>query len=141
MSTTPYPVAGAPTQTPERRLRLWPGILLVAALWIFFTILWLPQVELDNRLRLQLLRWGPTVLIGGFFVWWLFLSRAPWFDRFETLLVCLLSAVAIVPFIHKSVEPQYFVFVYPVYALPVVLAAWVGWLVLTPFLRWPGRHF
>jgi outer membrane protein assembly factor BamB len=139
MSTAASPVSTSASPARERRIRLWPGIILVALLWIIFPVLF--RVEMDNRIFLTLLQWGPLAIIGLFLAWWIFLSRAPWLDRMETLLVCGLGAAAVIPLIHKSVAPQFYPFVYSVYGLPVVLAAWMTWLVVTPFLSWSVRRF
>ena len=68
-------VSNLPSTASAGRLRLWPGVLLVAALWGFFELL--PRLELDNRLFLALFQWGAMGIIGAFAVWWLFLSRIP----------------------------------------------------------------
>src|ERR1700728_1854629 len=100
--STASPVSASASQIPPRRLRLWPGVLIVAVLWAFFAVVQSPRLVLDNQVFLNLLQYGPMTIIGAFLVWWLFLSRAPWLDRVETLLVCCLAAVAVVPFIHSS---------------------------------------
>jgi outer membrane protein assembly factor BamB len=131
MSTAAFPGSTSASPAQERRIRLWPGIILVALLWIFFPVVF--RIDLDNRIFLLLLQWGPLAIIGLFLAWWIFFSRAPWLDRLETLLV--------IPLIHKSVAPQFYPFVYAVYGLPIVLAAWMAWLAFTPFLSWSVRRF
>jgi outer membrane protein assembly factor BamB len=130
-------VSNLPSTASAGRLRLWPGVLLVAALWGFFELL--PRLELDNRLFLALFQWGAMGIIGAFAVWWLFLSRAPWLDRIGLVLLCAACGALVWPFTHPSVD-RYGALMYVVYAIPVVLAAWMVWLVGTPFLRWPIRR-
>ncbi|HEV8058513.1 MAG TPA: PQQ-binding-like beta-propeller repeat protein [Gemmataceae bacterium] len=138
MTTSAAP-ASSPAVNPGRpRISVWPGVFIVAALWIFFEVL--PRFELDNRLYLQVFQWGAMGLIGVFVGWWLLFSRVPWVERIACLLLCALCGVAIWPFIHPSVEPRYAALMYVVYAIPVVLAAWVGWLLVTPALSWPIRR-
>src|SRR5262249_32731261 len=90
-------------------------------------------------LFLHLFQWGAMGLIGAFVVWWLFLSRAPWLDRLGVLLLCGLAGAAIWPFLDHSVG-HYGALLYVGYAIPVVLAVWVIWLVAPPFLSSPSRR-
>jgi outer membrane protein assembly factor BamB len=99
------------------------------------------RLDMDNRLFLTLFQWGPLAIIGLFLAWWLFFSCVPWLDRFEALLVCGLGAAAIIPLLHGSVPPQFYPFVFAVYGLPIVLTAWVAWLVVTQKVSWPVRRF
>jgi outer membrane protein assembly factor BamB len=109
----------------------------VAALWGLFE--GLPRLELENRLYLSILQWGSMGIIAAFGVWWLFFSRAPWVDRIGVLLLCLPAGAAVWPFTHHSVD-RYGALMYVAYAIPVVMAAWIVWLVATGFLPWPARR-
>jgi outer membrane protein assembly factor BamB len=122
---------------PVSPLRLWPGVIIVAVLWAFFEVL--PRLELESRQFLFYFQWGSMGLIGLFGLWWLFLSRAPWFDRIALFLLCAAAGTAVWPFTHPSVE-GYGALMYVVYAIPVVLAVWMIWLVATPFLGWQVRR-
>ncbi len=138
MTTSAAPASGSAVNPGRLRISVWPGVVIVAALWIFFELL--PRLELDNRLYLQVFQWGAMGLIGVFVGWWLLFSRVPWVERIACLLLCAVCGAAIWPFIHPSVEPRYAALMYVVYAIPVVLAAWVGWLLVTPALSWPMRR-
>jgi outer membrane protein assembly factor BamB len=85
------------------------------------------------------MQWGAMGLIGGFIAWWLFFSRAPWLDRVGVLLLCVGAGAAVRPLVHPSAN-DYVALMYVAYAIPVVMAAWVIWLLATPFLRWPARR-
>jgi outer membrane protein assembly factor BamB len=138
MTTFTAPVSNTVQQPKRLKVRIWPGVVIVAALWLFFEVL--PRLELDNRLFLQIFQWGAMGLIGVFMGWWLFFSRVPWMERITCLLLCAVCGAAIWPFIHPSVEARYAALMYVVYAIPVVLAFWVGWLLVTPALGWPIRR-
>jgi outer membrane protein assembly factor BamB len=125
-----------PSSSPPH-LRLWPGLVIVAALWLFFE--GLPRLELDSRLYLSVFKWGALAIIGVFVVWWLFLSRVPWIDRVGVLLLSVPAGAAVWPFMHRSVI-GYGDLMYVAYATPVVLAAWVIWLAVTGSMRWPIRR-
>ncbi|CAN5283948.1 PQQ-binding-like beta-propeller repeat protein [soil metagenome] len=121
-----------------RSLRLWPGLIAVVAFWIFLEVL--PRLELDSRLFLQLFQWVSIGFISGYVLWWLLLSRAPWIDRGVAILLCVGCGFAIWPLRDPSIQPRYGALMYVAYALPVVMAAWIGWLFVTPFLQWPIRR-
>jgi outer membrane protein assembly factor BamB len=135
-SAAPAPNTAQPPTGPS--VRIWPGVLIVAALWIFFDVL--PRLELDNLLFLNIFKWGGIGLIGLFLGWWLIFSRVPWGPRLGCLLLCGVAGCAIWPFRDPSIEPRYGALMYVVYAIPVVLAWWVGWLAVTPFLGWHARR-
>jgi outer membrane protein assembly factor BamB len=135
MSASLSPVASPSSSI--HRLRPWPGVIIVAALWGFFEVL--PRLELDGRQFLFFFQWGAMAIIGAYVVWWLFFSRAPWLDRLGLLLLCVAAGAAIWPFTHPSVD-RYGPLLYVVYAIPVVLAAWVVWLIATPLVPRPLRR-
>lgn len=117
-----------------QRLRLWPALVLVALLWA--AILIPPRVAPDEMLLVILgAVWGPMVVTAGIAAWWMFASRIPWSQRWLGLLsfagIGLVACLAL----HPSMAP----FVIIVFALPMLLTSWVGWLALTPFLNWTAR--
>src|SRR5919106_4401867 len=84
--------------TTPRKLRLWPGVLVVALQWLimFGVPIVFPQ-------------YGGTAIIGGFaggllvLLWWLFFSRAPWLARLAAI-VLMAAAVAVTKrFVHESI--------------------------------------
>src|SRR5215471_11889847 len=89
-----------PSNAPTMRkpLRLWPGIVAVALLWL-------------ARFGLPLLVPGavPIAVLGGVagglvvIVWWLFFSRAPWAERLGALVVMAVALCAASRFLHKSI--------------------------------------
>jgi outer membrane protein assembly factor BamB len=118
------------------RPRLWPGAVIVALLWAALTVPgWIAPGSL---MAFQLTFWAPMVAAGLFLLWWVLFSRAPWLDRIAIPLAC-----AAVGFIAISLcEPNPTVRLYAVllYGLPWAMTAWVGWLLLTPFLGWSVRR-
>src|SRR5262249_11765448 len=70
-------------------------------------------------------------------IWWVFASRIRWAQRGLGLLVFLAAGAGSFALYHPSFA--YGGFGLLLYALPTVTTAWVLWLVLTPFLRWPVR--
>src|SRR5438552_3201991 len=63
----------------EPRLRLWPGIAIVALLWIAIKVA--AWVATGTMIQFQAMFMGPMVATAAFVAWWLFASRLPWRDR------------------------------------------------------------
>ncbi len=116
------------------RPRFWPALLAIIVMWIIYkgTARVFPGTYLA-QLSIML---GPPVGFLGFLISWIFFSRIPWRDRWLFLLACALACGLVYPLCDKSIDPL----VLGVYAPPIVLTAWVLWLVATPFLSWPVRR-
>ena len=107
--------------TPRKPLRLWPGVVLVA---------------------LQLLSWlvvpvvVPEAAIIGFFgglacglvvlVWWLFFSRARWFERVGAVVLMVVAVIATRRIVHPSIAGGAMGFLFYVYAIPALSLALVA---------------
>jgi outer membrane protein assembly factor BamB len=95
---------------------------------------WLEAV--DPATQFMVMMFAPmaaTALVG---LWWLLASRLVWWDRILTIVFFAAAAVGAVFASHSSVG----VFGVLLYGLQTALTAWVGWLVMTPFLSWPVRR-
>jgi outer membrane protein assembly factor BamB len=120
----------ASTRTP---LRLWPGVVLVLAQWVFW--FGLSLVDTD-ALILSL----PLVVVGMFagmicavaiVIWWLFFSRAPWLERLGAI-VLMIAAVFVTRYVvHESIAGGMRGMMLPVASVPFVCLALVGWAVVT----------
>ncbi|HVX13526.1 MAG TPA: PQQ-binding-like beta-propeller repeat protein [Pirellulales bacterium] len=129
--STPSP---AISQTIWPTLRLWPGVLLVAALWA--VRIWGGTGEASREKFFVAYLIAPMVATGGLLLWWLFFSRVRWSDR--GLIIGVFAALATAT---VAICGQDFPFMALIlYALPVVASAWVGWLVLSPWMAWPSRR-
>jgi outer membrane protein assembly factor BamB len=123
-----------PSVHPERRLRLWPGVLIVVLQWLLITVAgWVVPGTMTHFVAMF---WGPILGLIALAAWWLFASRLSWADRAFALLACGAAAAAAWPLCH----PSFGLFGMVIYALPVITTAWVLWLLFTPFLRWPVRR-
>jgi outer membrane protein assembly factor BamB len=128
----------APADTPrsiliERRLRLWPGVVLVVLqAAAIFVPGWIAPGTMTQFLAKF---YGPMVATLLIAVWWLFFSRLRWSDRVFLFGVFVGGGIAAAFVCHES-----FRFALVMYALPVVTSAWVLWLLATPFLDWPVRR-
>src|SRR5438105_7513261 len=120
---------------PERRLRLWPGIVIVTLLWLVITVPgWLAPEKVT--IQFQAIFLGPMVAAALLAAWWLFASRLRWSDRLLGLLACAALGAGAFALSHAS----FGLFGIVIYALPTILTACVAWLLVTPFLPWPIRR-
>src|SRR5262245_14469941 len=103
-------------------LRLWPGIVIVLLQW-------------GARFGLPILDPDLTVygvmagLAGGLalLVWWLFFSRAAWFDRLAAVAVMAIAMAATWPFLDVSLSTGAMGFIFPILATPGLCLAFVVW--------------
>jgi len=111
-------------QSQQKQLRLWPGIVIVLLQWFVRFII--PAVIP-----------GATAIgvfggvIGGFaiFIWWLFFSRAPRFDRWLAIVLIIIALAATKQIVHKSIETAMMGMMFMFYSIPVLSLAFVGWAV------------
>jgi outer membrane protein assembly factor BamB len=148
---SPVTESAAPPRLPEAsmpKLRLWPGVVIVALQWLLLLV---PSVfnflqgqfdslpdwmDLKPLALFGILIWTPIGTILAVTIWWLFASRLRWADRGLILFACAAAGVAMWLFRDPTIGLMAVIF----YALPVVTTAWVGWLLITPFLRWRFRR-
>ena len=112
--------------TPQKPLRLWPGVV---------------AVTLQLAVRFGLLLVWPDGLeysvLGGIagallvVLWWLFFSRAPWVERLGGIAL-LVAAMALTPrILDRSIATGAMGMLFYIYAVPVVCLAFVVWAVAT----------
>ena len=110
--------------TPDARkpLRLWPGAVIVTLQWlIIFGVLMLAPAHAGIAILSGL---ACAVLVV---LWWLFFSRAPWFERIAATLLIIVAVAAISPLLHRSIAGGmmgYMRFVYGAPLLPLALMIW-----------------
>ena len=122
---------GAGLQT---RLRLWPGIVLAAILWL--VRIWTSIGEFAIYKFFVGMLIAPLVVLAGLALWWLLASRLRRSDRL--LVVGAFLAVTAVTLV--SADASFRGMGLLVCALPIVISAWVGWLLLSYLLPWPIRR-
>ena len=108
-----------PAASREQRLRLWPGVVIVASLWLVTTLPgWLAPA---TKIQFYSMFIGPMAAALIFVLWWLFASRIHWTDRFLVLLASAAVGAATWPFRHSSLS----IFGVIIFALPMVMTTWV----------------
>ncbi len=115
-------IAQTDEPTPQKPLRLWPGVVIVILQWV--------------------LRFGVPVLVpeaamygvlGGLFcglaivLWWLFLSRAPWSERLGAVGLMIVALFATSRLVHESIATGAMGFLIFLLAIPVLSLAFVVW--------------
>jgi outer membrane protein assembly factor BamB len=132
--TSQAPALKAVPAPAERRLRIWPAVIILALQWLGAT---LPgQIAPATLVHFMSLFLAPQIAALALALWWLFASRIRWADRFIGLLTFIASGLTAMALCDQSLPPM----VLLLYALPAATTAWVLWLLLTPFLKWPIRR-
>jgi outer membrane protein assembly factor BamB len=121
------------TPPAEPKLRIWPAVLIIALQWIALKAPESWYMGHDN-LRMNVFMFAPMVVPALFLIWWLFFSRTWILDRWLLLVVFLAIGMAAVAVYDKTMAMGIMFIV-----LPVVLTAWVAWLLLTPWMSWSAR--
>ena len=115
----------AQTEEPtSRKLRLWPGIVIVVILFVFRIGVkaLVPGIEGFGYAVL-----GSLACMLLIILWWLFFSRARWSERLGAVGVIAATLVAIWFLKHDSMWLQWLF----AYAVPLLALAFVTWAVVT----------
>ena len=119
----------------EQRLRMWPGVVIVALIVLVRYVIpfFIPEADFS----------GVLVGVAGaalILVWWLFFSRAPWSERIGVLFVIAAAVTAIRPLVHASISSGFMGMMFYVYAVPSTVApALVAWALFSRRLSRPAR--
>src|SRR5262245_11998267 len=107
--------------TNRKPLRVWPGVVFVIVQWLAWFVL---PLFLPERLLLGMLI--ATICAAGINLWWLFLSRAPWYERVVVPLLIVLAVIATKRIVHVSIATGSMGFLLFVSAIPVMSFALVA---------------
>ena len=134
MSNPTTQVRSQPPADAQNRLRLWPGLVLIACLGAARGIASMGEPSPSKFFTGLVIT--PVVVLAGLLLWWLLASRLRWPDR---LLVVACFAVVTLATIFAA-GSSFPVMALILYAVPVVTSLWVGWLLFTFRLSWPVRR-
>ncbi len=114
---------------PPARIRLWPGVVLLSMQWVVWLLLPLavPEAGLVSVL-------GGVGLGLAVIAWWVGFSRVPWPERIGALLVSVVAIVVARRFVHPSIANGMMGMLLPMYSIPALSVALVGWA--TGASRW-----
>lgn len=116
-------------------LRLWPGV--VAAVLLVLVRFGLLLVAPDDK---GIAVMGSLVATLVILVWWLFFSRAPWSERLVALVLMIVALAATSRVVHESIRGGMMGMMLPVYAIPGLGLALVGWAVVSRRLAAGARR-
>ena len=117
--------------SPRPSLRLWPGVTALIIQWL----LWVgAPFAIDEGFIVSVA--GGVVLGLVVLVWWLFFSRASWFERIVAIVVMVVSVVVMFRVVHPSVSNGMMGGMLPVFSIPLLCLGLVGWAVISH--RLPG---
>jgi outer membrane protein assembly factor BamB len=106
--------------TPQKPLRLWPGVAAVTLQWA--VRFGLPLVWPDGLMYCVMGGVAGALLIV---IWWLFFSRAPWVDRLGGIAL-MVAAMALTPrILDRSLATGAMGFIFYILAVPVLCLAFV----------------
>ena len=120
--------------TPRKPLRVWPGVVLVVVQWIAWLVA--PLLLPDYILYAVL---AEVICAGAIVLWWLILSRAPWYERIAALILIVLAIIGTKRIVHVSIATGSMGFLLFVMAIPVLSMALVASAVISRRLS-PGRR-
>src|SRR5690348_4575842 len=114
---------GAPAG--QKPLRLWPGVLAVVSQWLAWIVLpvIVPEAAMYGIVG-GILGGGLAVLL-----WWLFFSRARWFERVGALVLMPVAVYAASHLVHESIANGAMGMMLPMYSIPALSLALVCWAV------------
>lgn len=114
------------TVGPRKPLRLWPGVVAIAILWLGWFVI--PKFSPEALFP------GIIVALAGVLavaIWWLFFSRAAWVERLGAIALMVLAVFVTKRLVHPSIEGGMMGMMFPIFAIPVLCLALVVWAVAT----------
>jgi outer membrane protein assembly factor BamB len=118
-------IAQASEPTPQKPLRLWPGVALAVLLLLFKFVVPIVVPAVIVMLAGTL---GCAVAIP---LWWLFLSRAALSERLGVVLLMIVALLGTLPLLHVSLGAGQARIMFIVFALQILGLALVVWAVAT----------
>ena len=83
---------------------------------------------------------GGPVLSLAIAIWWLFFSRAPWRERVGAIFLIAVALFVASQFLDVSIATGMMGFMFPVFGIPIVALALVGWALTTRTLSDRSRR-
>jgi outer membrane protein assembly factor BamB len=128
-------IAQTGERPPQKPIRLWPGVAIVALQWVLWLVV--PRL-LPEALAVGVLGGAACGLAVA--LWWLFFSRAAWLDRVGAIVLAVVAALATSRVVHPSIATGMMGFMLVSYAIPALSLALVcGAAAGRRMSAWPRR--
>src|SRR6185503_1493671 len=114
------------TMTARQPLRLWPGV--IAAILLCVLRFAVPPLAPGLAFYAAI---GALACALAILVWWVFFSRALWFERVGALVLMVVALLVTWPFVHISIRTAMMGNMLPIYAIFILTPALVLWAVAT----------
>lgn len=125
----------SPTIPAVRKPRLWPGAVIVGAYWLAYAAV--SNFSDNGFLQFMTMFWGPVIAAVLFLVWLWAFSRFSWREKTFGFLAFVVVGGLAFALSHSTLRMGF-----GMYALPVALTTWAGWMFLSqrmePVLRCGG---
>jgi len=112
------------TPTPQKPLRLWPGVVAAVLLCVMRFVI---PIVVSEAMAFGMI--GSVLVALAIFVWWVFFSRAPWSERLGAILLMIVALFATSRIVHESIAGGGMGMLLYVLAIPVLSLALVAWAV------------
>src|SRR5882724_2778392 len=109
---------------PRKSFRLWPGVVAVVLQWLVWFVI--PFVAPDTMMFGMI---GGLVCGLAVLVWWLFFSRAPWFERIGAIVLMIVAVFATKPLVHQSIANAGMGMMMYIFSIPLLSLSLVCWAV------------
>lgn len=116
-------IAQINSPTPQKPLRMWPGVAAVTVLLL--ARFGVPAVAPD--LAIYSIMFVAPLCVLAFIVWWAFFSRSPLLERLGAIVLMIVALAATPLILHKSIATGMMGVVFFFYAIPVLCIAFVIW--------------
>ena len=116
----------ADESTPQKPLRLWPGV--IAASLLLLSRFGLPLIIHDGFLYGLI---GAAVCTLVIIVWWVLFSRAPWSERLGAIVAMIVALLVTKRLVHESIAGAGMGNLIYILTIPIMSVALVGWAVVT----------
>lgn len=113
-------------QTPQKPLRVWPGVVIVVLMLLFRFVV--PRLRPDLVMYSVLSGVAGAVLV---LLWWLLFSRARWFERVGAILLMAAGILVTKRFLDVSISTGAMGMLYYICAVPLLALAFAVWAVAT----------
>ena len=121
--------------SPQKQLRLWPGVVAVILQWLlwFGVPIVAPEATIFGML-------GAVVCALAVLVWWAFFSRVPHVERWGAILLIIIAVAATPRILHPSIVGGMMGMMFRIFVIPGLCLALVLWAVVSRALSSGARR-